>query len=179
MSFKELKIEELSLNPAIMFGTDWCLANAGNKENGYNGMTIAWGQMGAVWDRKTNKGKIIIPTVSVYLRPQRYTKKYFDQEELFTVCTFNKKYKKALSYMGSHSGENEDKIKNAGLRSLFIGNTIAYQEAEMIFVCKKIYHSPILEEGFFNHDIIRDNYPKKDFHEMYIGEVIKVYVNKL
>lgn len=61
-----------------MFGTDWCLASAGNKENGYNGMTIAWGQVGAVWDRKTSKRKIIIPTVSVYLRPQRHTKKCFD-----------------------------------------------------------------------------------------------------
>lgn len=44
----------------------------------------------------------------------------------------------------------------------------------MIFVCKKIYHSPILESGFVNHDIIQENYPKKDFHEMYIGEVVKI-----
>ena len=113
MSFKELKIEELSFNPAIMFGTEWCLASAGNKDEGYNGMTIAWGQMGAVWDRKTPNGKIIIPTMSVYLRPQRYTKKYFDQEEVFSVCAFDQTYKKALGYMGSHSGNHEDKIKNA------------------------------------------------------------------
>ena len=176
MSFKEIKIDELKFNPTTLFGKDWCLATAGNKENGYNGMTIAWGQIGAVWDRKTEKGKIIIPTLSVYVRPQRYTKKYFDQEELFTICAFDSQYKRALSYMGSHSGVKEDKITNAGLTPLFIENTTAYQEAKMIFVCKKIYHSPILENGFNDPNIIIDNYPKKDFHEMYVGEIVKVFV---
>ena len=46
----------------------------------------------------------------------------------------------------------------------------------MIFICKKIYHSPILEDGFINRDIIQENYPKKDFHEMYIGEIIKILI---
>lgn len=52
---KEIKIEDLKLNPAKLFGTDWCLAGAGNQENGYNAMTIAWGHLGAIRDRNSSQ----------------------------------------------------------------------------------------------------------------------------
>ena len=174
---KEISLDELSINPMNMFGKDWCLASAGNQENGYNGMTIAWGHIGAIWDRKVNNKKTIIPTACVYIRPQRYTKVFFEKEEYFTICAFDQKYKKALGYMGSHSGKDENKIEKAGLTPLFIDHTIAYKEARMIFVCKKIYQAPLLEENFINKSIADENYPKKDFHEMYIGEILKVYVD--
>ncbi|MGL5512308.1 MAG: hypothetical protein ACRDBM_03590 [Sporomusa sp.] len=67
---KEIPVEELQLNPMTMFGKEWCLVAAGNEAVGYNAMTIAWGHLGAIWDRKTTAGKIIIPTATVYLRPQ-------------------------------------------------------------------------------------------------------------
>lgn len=178
MSFKEIEIDKLNLNPMTLFGKDWGIISAGNQENGYNGMTIAWGHLGAIWDRKTSKGKIIIPTACVYLRPQRYTKQFFDNEELFSIAFFDTKYKKALGYMGSHSRKDEDKIKNAKLTPLFIDGTTAYQEAKMILICKKIYHAPILENGFETVNIVRENYPNKDFHEMYVGEILKVYIQE-
>ena len=80
--------------------------------------------------------------------------------------------------MGSHSGRDEEKISKAGLSPLFIDNTTAYDLAKMIFVCKKIYHAPLLENGFVEQKIIDENYPKKDYHEMYIGEILKVYVKE-
>lgn len=172
---KECSIEKLSLNPMTMFGREWCLIDAGNEANGYNAMTIAWGHIGAIWDRNTPKGKTVIPTATVYLRPQRYTKEFFDREELFTICTFDSSYKKALGYMGGHSGRNEDKAKNAGLTPIFIENTTAFAEARMIFVCRKLYHAPLMESGFVDTKIAADNYPDKDFHEMYVGEIIKIF----
>ncbi len=173
---KEIKIEELSINPMNMFGKDWALVTAGNQADGYNGMTIAWGHMGCIFDRHTNHGKKMIPTINVYIRPQRYTKQFIDHEELFTVSFFDSNYKRALGYMGSHSGQNEDKIEKAGLTPLFIDDTTSYQEARMVFVCKKIYHSRLLEEGFESQEIIDQNYPKKDYHEMYMGEILKAYI---
>lgn len=178
MNFKEIDFRELRVNPMTMFGIDWALAGAGNEQNGYNAMTIAWGHLGAIWDRPTEKGKTIIPTVEVYLRPQRYTKDFFDKEEFFTVSVFDKKYKKALGYMGSHSGCKEDKIANAGLNPIFVDHTIGFEEANMIFICRKIYHAPLKEEGFVEKKIIADNYPEKDFHEMYVGEILKVLVKE-
>lgn len=47
----------------------------------------------------------------------------------------------------------------------------------MIFVCKKIYQTPLLEKNFINKSIIDENYLQKDFHEMYVGEILKVYVD--
>lgn len=44
----------------------------------------------------------------------------------------------------------------------------------MIFVCRKLYHAPLLENGFVDQTLVEHNYPKKDFHEMYVGEIIKV-----
>lgn len=174
--FKEINYKELKINPMTMFGDDWALAGAGTKESGYNAMTIAWGHLGVIWDRPTEKGKMIIPTAEVYLRPQRYTKEFFDREEYFTISTFSKEYKKALGYMGFHSGRDEDKIAEAGLTPMFLENTFAFEEAELILVCKKIYHAPIVESGFVEKQIIADNYPAKDFHEMYVGEITKVMI---
>lgn len=172
---KEISIHEININPATMFGKEWCLIAAGNEKNGYNTMTVAWGQLGAVWDRHTPEGKMIIPTATVFIRPQRYTKEFFDREEYFTVCAFGAGYRKALAYLGTHSGRDGDKISDTGLTPVFIDNTTGFAEAEMIFVCRKLYHTPLLENGFTDKNIISENYPKKDFHEMYVGEITKIF----
>lgn len=175
---KEISIEDLSLNPMTMFGKEWCLAAAGNEKNGYNAMTIAWGHLGAIWDRHTPKGKTINPTAIVYLRLQRYTKEFFDGEELFTVCTFDSLYKKALTYLGTHSGRDGNKIAKAGLTPVFTENTTVFAEAKMAFICRKLYHAPLMESGFVDKSLIDENYPDRDFHEMYVGEIVKVLVQR-
>jgi hypothetical protein len=174
---KEIAIESLKLNPMDLFGKNWALLAAGNERNGYNAMTIAWGQIGAVWDRKTSHGKIIIPVVSVFVRPQRYTKQFIDKEEHFTISAFPEESKGKLGYMGSHSGKEENKISNAGLTPFLIDDTISFREAKLTIVCKKIYHNLIKESGFNSQDIAVENYPEKDFHVMYMGEITKVFVN--
>lgn len=177
---QEISIDELQLNPMTIFGRDWCLICAGNEQRGFNAMTVAWGQLGAIWDRKTPKGKIIIPTATVFIRPQRYTKGFFDREEFFTICTFGQgqKMKKALAYMGTHSGRNEDKVTAAGLTPVFADDTTYFQEASLVFVCRKLYHMPLQESSFVDKQIVTENYPQKDFHEVYTGEIIKVLKHK-
>ncbi len=178
MSKKEIDLNELQFNPSRLFGQDWCLIAAGNPKSSYNAMTIAWGQIGAIWDRKLTNGKNIIPTATVFIRPQRYTKVFFDREEYFTISAFPKQYKKALAYLGSHSGRDEDKIAKVGLTPCSIDQSIGFEEASLTFVCRKLYHAPLLESGFCDTNIVTQNYPMRDFHEMYIGEIIKVFVNE-
>ena len=55
MSFREIKIEELNINPITMISKDWFLITAGNDETGYNTMTAAWGSIGDIWDRKVEE----------------------------------------------------------------------------------------------------------------------------
>lgn len=50
---KEVSVEELKLNPSTLIGKEWALLTAGNKD-GYNTMTVSWGQMGRVVEQAHN-----------------------------------------------------------------------------------------------------------------------------
>ena len=168
---KEISIKDIKLNPVTMFGDNWAVLTAGNKNSGCNAMTIAWGNIGTLWERKSHSNRL--PVMTVYVRPSRYTKKFIDSESYFTVSTLDNK--KALGYLGSHTGQNEDKIQNAGLTPIYVDGTAAIKEAEIVFVCRKLYNAPLIKDGFVDRELIDFNYPDFDFHEMYVGEIIKVY----
>ena len=92
-------------------------------------MTASWGAMGVMWGKNA---------VTVYIRPQRYTKEFVDREDTFTISVLGEKYRKALNYCGKVSGKNADnKIKEAGLTPYFTDGTAGIEEADMIMVCKK------------------------------------------
>lgn len=171
---KEVSIKNMKLDPVTMFGDKWAVLTAGNENVGYNAMTIAWGNIGTLWERNSHSNRL--PVMTVYVRPSRYTKKFMDSESLFTVSTLDDK--KALGYLGSHTGRNEDKIKNAGLTPIYVDGTTAIKESEIIFVCRKLYNAPLIKDGFADKELIDFNYPDLDFHEMYVGEIIKVYTKE-
>ena len=177
MSLKEVDIYDLQINPMKMIGDEWMLVTAGNETNGFNTMTASWGHLGSLWERKGGKAHRGLATATVYVRPQRYTKEFMDREDIFSLCVFEDK-RKELAYLGSHSGRDENKIEKAGLTPLFLEETTAFEEAKLILICKKIYSAPIVEEGFVDKNLIENNYKKKDFHQMYIGEIIKAYINE-
>ena len=170
--FKEINPKEFTNNAPAEFGDKWMLLTAGNEEAGFNTMTIAWGQFGSVWGRKGLKG--CIPTAVCYVRPSRYTKVFMDSQEYFTLCSFPEEYRKTLGYLGSHSGRDEDKITVCGLTPVYSDTTTYFAEAETVYICKKLYQAPIVEEGFVDKSLIDENYPLRDYHEMYIGEIVKV-----
>lgn len=136
-------------------------------------MTACWGHMGVVWG--AGKGR---PTAIVYVRPNRYTKEFMDREGAFTLSVLGNEYKKQMAYLGTHSGRNEDKIEVTGLTPVFDDDTAFFEEAKLVVVCKTIYRAPLVEEGFIDNTLVSENYPKKDFHDMYIGEIIDVFVQK-
>lgn len=170
---KEINVAELNLNPMTMIAKEWMLITAGSQEQGYNTMTASWGHMGSIWGHGGGT-----PTTCVYVRPQRYTKVIMDREPLYTLCVFPEAYKKALGYLGSHSGRDEDKVKTVGLTPVFGEGYTYFAEAKLVLVCKKLYRAPLLEEGFLDRGIVEDNYPNRDFHDMYIGEIVKVLVEE-
>lgn len=86
---KEIQVKDLQLNPMTLISDGWMLITAGNEQNGFNTMTASWGHLGAIWG--TNKG---LPTATVYIRPQRYTKEFVDREEEFTLSFFSNDYKR-------------------------------------------------------------------------------------
>jgi len=170
MSLVKTSYKEILLNPMTQIAGEWMLVTAGNKDRGYNTMTASWGHLGSLWG---NGGGA--PTVVVYIRPQRYTKKFIDREEYFTLSFFPQMYKREMTYIGSHSGRDEDKIAKVGLTPVFDLQSTWFEEAKLVFKCRKLYHAPLLAGGFVDPNIVRENYPEGDFHEMYIGKITETY----
>lgn len=163
---KETDLRELNLNPFTLFGNDWLVLTAGNESIGCNAMTVSWGHLGCLWSH--NK-----PTAIAYVRQSRYTKELIDKTDLFTLSLIEDR--NALGYLGSHSGRNENKFEKTGLKPMFTDGTAAIEGAKLVFVCKKLYKAPISPENFIDQSIVAKDYANGDFHDMYIGEIIKVY----
>ena len=168
MAFKEVNIEDLKLNPFTQIGKEWMLVTAGTEEK-HNTMTAAWGGMGVIWKKNV---------VTIYIRPQRYTKEFLDREERFTLSFLGDSYKEKMTYLGRHSGRDCDKEKETGVTPFGIDGTTAFEEADMIFVCKKHYHQELSPDCFDVKESDTENYPNKDYHMMYIAEIEKVLVRE-
>lgn len=171
---KEIDFRELQCNPMTMIGQEWMLITAGNEQNGFNTMTAAWGHLGAIWDLPGQRGHL--PTAVIFVRPQRYTKEFVDREARFTLSVFEADQKKNLAYLGTVSGRDEDKVAQTGLTPVFEEGTTWFAEAKLVLVCRKLYHMTLQESGFVDQSLVEHNYPGKDFHEMYIGQIEKVLV---
>lgn len=176
MSLKEIDVKDLSMNPMTLIGKEWMLITAGNQENGYNTMTAAWGHLGAIWDVSGRMSPL--PTAVAYIRPQRYTKVFMDREDTYTLTFFDESWKKQLGYLGTVSGRDEKKIEKAGLTPVFGEGTTWFEEAKLVLVCRKLYSQEMKEDGFADRAVLERNYPNRDLHTMYIGEIIKVLVQE-
>ena len=169
MAFKEIKIEELSLNPFTKIAKEWMLITAGDEEKS-NTMTASWGGLGIMWGKNV---------ATAYIRPQRYTKKFVDEKETFTLSFLPEEYRKALTICGRISGKDvEDKWVEAELHPYYVDGTTAVEEADMILVCKKLYAQEMLPECFIETECDTKWYPEKDYHTLYIAEIEKVLVRE-
>ena len=166
---KEISISQLNINPVTAISDGWMLLTAGTEERGYNTMTCSWGHIGSIWG---HAGKAA--TAVCYVRPQRYTKEFVDREALYTLCFFPEEHHKALGYLGSHSGRDEDKVAKVGFTPVFGDGYTYFAEASLVLVCRKLYRAPLLEEGFLDKTVMEKNYPQRDFHDLYIGRIEKI-----
>lgn len=170
---REVKFQDLQMNPNTLIANDWMLVTAGNEERGYNTMTASWGHLGSIWGH--NGG---LPTALAYLRPQRYTDEFMNREEYFTLTFFDQKYKKALGYLGTRSGRDEDKVAKVGLTPVFDQEygTTYFAEAKLTLICRKLYRGRLTEEGFTDPSFVEEYYPHRDFHYVYYGQIVKTLV---
>jgi flavin reductase (DIM6/NTAB) family NADH-FMN oxidoreductase RutF len=168
MSFKEIEIKKLNMNPFALIGDEWLLVTAGT-EGEFNTMTASWGGLGVFWGKNS---------ATIYIRPGRYTKQFIDSNDTFTLSFFKEDYKKSLSICGSVSGRDVNKVEKANLTPIFDAENTYFDEAKMVVVCKKMYHTDIKLENFDNPKFDETIYPDKDYHTIYIGEILKVLVKK-
>lgn len=154
-----------------LFNERWGLATAGVPEE-YNTMTIGWGTLGTIWG-PPNRGKQI---VTVFLRENRYTTEILMKHDRFTVCFFSEEHRRDLWTLGMKSGrEVPDKISETSLTPKPLGNAVGFEEAELTFVCKKLYV----------HKMLRDELPEdvkgflyregEPLHYLCMGEIEDVF----
>ncbi|MFA5039458.1 MAG: flavin reductase [Candidatus Omnitrophota bacterium] len=162
-TFKRIKPEEIRDNPFQAIGQEWMLILAGSEKK-YNMMTASWGAWGVLWHK---------PAAFCFIRPQRYTYEFMEKARVYSLNFFDAEYKKVLDLCGSKSGRAMDKPKEAGLTALSDekSGALYFREARLVLICKKIYFQQIDPEHFLDPSI-EANYPQKDYHRMYAGEVI-------
>lgn len=146
-----------------LFTNKWALVTAGTKED-FNTMTIGWGGIGSLWSK---------PTISVYIKPCRYTYNYMNDSDYFTVSFYDEKYRDDLRILGTKSKRDMDKLALTHLRPDFLENGITFKEAKCTLVCKKIYWQD-LDINNMPKDVIDKYYLKEEPHRMFVGEVVKV-----
>jgi len=160
-SFQKINAEQLHNNFFKAIGREWMLLTAGT-EKSYNAMTAGWGTMGVLWR---------LNVCICFVRPSRYTYELMEKNEYFTLSFFEKKHREQLTYFGTVSGRQEDKIKKAQVNPV-IGETgaVYFDEASLVFECKKIYADNIDPKHFIDKGLM-NNYPGADYHRFYVGEI--------
>ena len=125
MKLHEIQLSDLSFNPFDEIGKGWYLVTAGTPDH-YNTMTASWGTMGIFWGK---------PVVNSFIRPQRYTHEFIENNEFFTLSFFEETYRDALKYCGAHSGRDVNKAKECGLTPVALDGTTGFEEAKLVLVC--------------------------------------------
>lgn len=171
-SFVSINPKDIQENPIKLFGDDWAVVAAGTKDN-FNELTVSWGALGdAWWDN--------MPIAIIFVSATRYTHKYLEENDTFSINVFPPAYRKALAYIGSHSGKYENKAAATGLNVEFSQEgTPLFTDARLIIECKKIY-SHDLDPTKFSETLI-GNYAQKKFqgvvpHTVFFGKIVNCWI---
>lgn len=165
--FRKIGPEEIGDNTFKLIGSDWMLITAGPPE-AYNTMTASWGGLGVLW------GKNICWCV---IRPVRYTYEFMEKADTFTLSFFGPEHRAALNVCGTKSGRDIDKAAATGLtpNAGELAGTTSFAQARLVLECKKVYFQDLDPDQFLDPGI-HANYPQKDYHRMYIGEIVNCLV---
>lgn len=164
MKFRNIEPKDIPDNVFQLIGQDWMLITAGNKEK-CNTMTASWGGMGELWNKRV---------CYIFLRPERYTKEFMEKSNYFTLNFFEEEQREILTFCGTNSGRDIDKLEKCELTPVETANkTVYFAESRLVMECKKIYYQDLDHKNFLA-EYIEELYPKKDYHRMYIGEIVNV-----
>ncbi len=161
--FKEISPKEIPDNLIKAISEEWMLITAGD-EKGYNMMTASWGFAGEMWGNDS---------VIAMIRPQRYTMEFVNKSDYFTLSFYGSQ-KELHKVCGSMSGRDVDKTSLTGITPVFSDNTVYFEEARLVLVCKKQYVDILKEENFVDKEPLKwyDN----DYHHIIIGKIEKVLI---
>ncbi len=164
---KSIDIHQLAPEVFRMFSVNNALLTAGDRET-CNTMTIGWGQLGTIWG---------LPVCTVYVRPERYTYRFMEEKDSFSVSILAGQARDVARVCGTKSGRDLDKFAACGLTVAYGAGDTPYVESELVLVCKKLYAQDM------SGDHLTDQRPSAfytekmgNWHRCYIGEIVEAYI---
>lgn len=164
VKMKPIAFNDFVVRSHDLWARQWMLLTSGDFAEGrFNCMAVGWGSLGTMWGK---------PFAQVVVRPTRYTRQFMEQYDTFTLCAFPDEYRAAIQLLGTKSGRDSDKISESGLTPAASAAVAApcFVEAELVIECRKIYWQDMDAANFLDPEIER-NYPQKDYHRIYFGEI--------
>ena len=165
---KKIGYEELELNPFRVIGEDNFLLTAGSIKD-WNTMTAGWGGFGYLWNR---------PVVFVFVRESRYTLKYLEENDRFSLSFFkaDEANREMLRLAGTRSGRDYPKMTGLGLAASTKDDAIVFEGANMNITATRACIAK-LDDGSFIDRSLLSYYPQGDWHYMLVGSVDGIYVD--
>ncbi len=143
-----------------------------------NSMVIGWGTLGTNWAK---------PVFAAYVRKHRFTIDQLTGNPEFTINVPVGEYnKKILGLLGSKSGRNMDKIKEAGLTPVDsdVVSVPGFKEFPLTLECKVIYEQD-QQLDLYSPELMK-MYPQdvdgsatganRDPHTIFFGEIVNAYI---
>lgn len=144
-----------------------------------NTMTISWGALGIEWGK---------PTFITYVRESRYTRQLLEKNPEFTVnIPYGDFSRKILSFCGTKSGRDVDKIRAMGL-TLEDPETVSVpsiRELPLTLECRVVYKqaqdpeaiTAENKEKFYPQNVGSAFHGEtRDYHTAYYGEITAAYI---
>lgn len=163
-SFQTISAAQLNKNPFTLIGNDWMLITA-QKDDKTNTMTASWGGLGIMWGKQA---------AYIVIRDSRYTKEFVDAADTLSLSFFTEQFRPVLKYLGTVSGRSEDKVTNSKLTVQHHNHTPYFEEADTVFLCKKMFAQKLSKDNFLLPDIETTWYKDSDYHVLYILEVTDI-----
>ena len=150
-----------------LIGKEWMLVSAGNIDN-FNTMTASWGCLGWLWNR---------PVAVVFIRPERYTYGFVEDNAKVTLSFFGQECRKALQLCGTKNGRDTDKVAATGLQPVTLpSGAVTFAQARLSLDCRKLFKASMQEADFLDASLLDRWYGEHGgLHDIYVVEIEDVY----
>lgn len=168
MKRTEVNLGEFCLD-ALGLTNNCLLVTSGELGEGkFNSMTISWGFFGNMWSA---------PMVLIAIRKSRYTNEFLKTHDDFTLTVLPEDLKDVYGLLGTKSGRDSNKMKESGLTPIESTDVLSpsFAEASLTFECRKVYAGEIDKSGVIDPEILKVDYADGDFHDLYIGRIVKCW----
>jgi flavin reductase (DIM6/NTAB) family NADH-FMN oxidoreductase RutF len=138
-----------------------------SNEGESNVMTIGWGLIGVFWR---------MPVFMVAVRPSRYTHRFIEESNEFTVNVPDDGMDDIVEYCGEVSGRKHNKFEECMLSLLKARkvNVPVIKECKLHYECE-VVHKLKVKPKLIPTNVGEALYPKHNYHTLYFGKIVAAY----